>query len=215
MNTNGDFFGTEDVDQSQVDKHSGGVNKPGNYHFQVTDVKPDLSTMKPDGQEKAPCFVLTCQVLHDVEGQSPSGSTLWHNLIVGGKGGGPPHDFTKKMTIAFLTGIGVMKWKEMPNGMTVAVDADTGKPGVTQELIMRCKGRQFVCKIVEDERNTGPKPKFIIPFSVVHQIGSPEAEAFPYNKELAATALKKPVTGFEPAPVGVAAASEKEVNDDF
>jgi len=180
------------------------VDVAGFYHFQVQEVIPDLATQNQDGQPKTPVVKVKCVVRHTLEGQSPVGKILYHDLYVGAKGGGPPPQGSQKNVYTFLVGMGVMAFKEV-DGRTIPVDAETGEADVSVTMIRKCVGRHFIAKVDQEKDQTDVhgktyKGKFKIPFSRVYLPGSPEVEKVPYNK--AAVEADKSNGGFSGASGG-------------
>jgi hypothetical protein len=183
-----DFFGTNGVDRDELDSQPV-VDAPGWYHFEVTEVTPELDTLNKKGKERAPCFTLRCTVVHSVEGQSPAGRVLYHRLYVGASGGGPPAEGAIKSNLRFLTGVGALRWVDV-DGRTMAVDPVTNKASVGRDTIMRCKGRHFIAPVEKEEsKNTEYKDRHVIPFGRAYKIGDPKVSSVPYNKEMIAAVL--------------------------
>lgn len=152
------------------DLESGGlVETEGWYHFEVSDVKAHLESIKEDGSENTPNILFTLTVLHSLKGQSPANSRLFHRVYVGSKGGGAPADGSIKSMIVFGCGLGLLKQVER-DGRKVAVDAQTGQPKLSVAMWLRAKGLQCVGKVEKEEDKSGQyKPRFVLPFGRVYQ----------------------------------------------
>lgn len=162
------------------------VDVAGFYHFQVIQVIPELAAISQDGHERTPVVKMKCVVRHTVEGQSPAGKLLFHDLYVGAKGGGPPPEGSKKNVTKFLTGLGMMEFREV-DGKAIPVDAETGLPEVSLTTLEKCLGKHFIAKVEQEKDQTDIhgkvyKGKFKIPFSTVYLPGHPAVEKVPYNK---------------------------------
>lgn len=98
------------VDASQVGSGRLKVDKPGFYHFSVSAEPRPMPYEKDDmSKQRKPDILLTCEVLCSVLGQSPAGSVHFHNLILGGKGGGAVDQWDMKKTLNLLVGLGILK----------------------------------------------------------------------------------------------------------
>jgi hypothetical protein len=86
------------------------VDKAGFYHFSIHAEARPMPYEKGDmSKQRKPDILITCEVLHSTPGQSPAGSAHFHNLIMGGKGGGPTEKWDRDKSLNFLVGIGVLK----------------------------------------------------------------------------------------------------------
>lgn len=129
-------FDTDGLDPAEVER-GGFIDKEGQYHFEISDVKFDTSKVKGTPYVE---FCLT--VLHSVKGQSPEGSRFNHQsyLSEGARG----------MTSGFGHRIGALKL--LPTGEVdekgqakhIYVDPKTNSKRVTKETWMAVKGSQFV-----------------------------------------------------------------------
>ena len=105
----------------------GTLDREGWYHFDISDVTPELDPLNKDGEDKAPAVRFDLTVMKSVDGQSPQGSKLFHRIYVGVAGGGPPAEGSKKAAFQFGLGIGVLTEVKDENGEASIVDAGTGE----------------------------------------------------------------------------------------
>ena len=129
-------FSTEGVDSDDVER-SGWLDKEGNYHFEISDIKFDRSSNKG-----TPFVELSLTVLHSVPGQSPEGSKLTstHYITEG----------TRNMITLLGHRIGALK--AVPTGEVnekgqpkfAYVDARSGAKQITPATWLAVKGSQFV-----------------------------------------------------------------------
>lgn len=180
----------------------GGVNKEGKYHFVVADVTPELSTTNDRGEERSPSILFRCIVMHDVDGQSPVGSALFHRIYLAGKGGTPAAEGTIKSAMRFGLGLGLLKYA-VKDDREIVVDAATGSPKISSRIWQAAKDRHFIAE-VKLEKGTGTyKDKYVIPFGEIHRPDDPEVADVPKNVELLAAVGIKASPGLATAaPVG-------------
>lgn len=183
---------TDDIDCQDLE--SGGlVELEGWYHFEVTDVKPQLDIVKEDGSDNTPNILFALTVLQTVKGQSPANSRLFHRVYVGSKGGGPPAEGSVKSMIVFGCGLGLLRQVEK-NGRKVAVDVQTGQPKLSVAMWLRGKGAQCVGKVEKEEDKSGQyKPRLVLPFGRVFRPDDERVAHVPKNPD----ALK--LIGISPA----------------
>lgn len=115
-----DGFGEIDFDSDGVDSERIGsgdarqqVTRPGWYHMKIeakarplpygNGIKADEDMDRP----RRPDILLTFTVLKTVDKQDAEGHVMYHNLILGGKGGGAPSDIDKSNTLNVLVGLGI------------------------------------------------------------------------------------------------------------
>jgi hypothetical protein len=166
----GDDFdiATDGFNSDELDSGGELVDREGAYHFEITDVKPELDTVREDGNDNTPNILFTLTVLETVKGQSPAGSRLWHRIYVGSKGGGPPADGSIKSMIVFGKGLRLLKDIEH-NGKKIAVDAQSGQPKLSLALWMRAKGLQCIGNVKKEEDKTGQyKTRYGLPFGRIY-----------------------------------------------
>lgn len=118
----GDFpeMDVGDVDSSKIGSHVN-VDKAGKYHFAITDVRYQGDPVTKNGNQRRPDFLVTCEVLETVPGQSGKGAIYFHSLPVAGRGGAAPEGWVKESFSNFLCGIGVLVIKD-----GVVTDPTTG-----------------------------------------------------------------------------------------
>lgn len=132
------------------------VDKVGWYHLEVTDMTYEGPVSKK-GAEQTPHVRVHLTVLHTVVDaktgrpiQSPAGSLHFHRCYVGQKGGGDAKEGSVKSNSSFLYAAKSLVPSATlmhDDGTAKLVDAATGKPNVTWDTFVRCRGRQIVGKI--------------------------------------------------------------------
>ena len=145
-------FALETGDVSVEDFKKGEfVDKAGRYHFEVQNVKEDLSSVNDSGKAQSPHFSLTCVVIGTEEGQSPTGCIHMHRLYVGAKEGEEYKEGTRKMLLKFLASIGVIEEVEVVSltgeNKKVLVDTETKTQQLGVSTFRRMQGRQFVAAL--------------------------------------------------------------------
>lgn len=131
------------------------VEKPGWYHFEVTDVKADMATVGKKGGDKSPHVLFTLQVLNSIPGQAVAGAMYFHRCYVAAKGGkGEAAEGAVNSNLRFLHGLGAVVESDTlkkEDGSPVIVDAVTKEPNVTWETFKRCKEKQLIARVVLGE----------------------------------------------------------------
>lgn len=208
-----------DMDASGVnpdDLGKGGdrVDRDGDYHLEVSDVKARLSwdsTMKVKQADFRPGYGLTFTVLETVPGQSPAGSRHYVDIPLKDKGGASISEGTRNNN--FRMGIGLGLLEEVDDGESkhiyLAGTLDTKIPHATW---LKAKGKQCMAKIKLEKG--GPKPlspeaikagavagsagnyndRMQIPFNRVYPVDHPMFEGVPKNKEMLVLAGKSSTT---------------------
>jgi len=181
-------YDTEGLDSDQVEK-SGWLDKDGNYHFEIADIKFDRSRL-----QATPYIEFTLIVLHSVPGQSPEGSrfTSTHYIT----------DGTRPMVTLFGHRIGALK--AIPSGETnekgqpkfVYVDARTGSKVINQATWLATKGSQFVgvVRLGKDSERDGRvyKGRHELVGTKCWPVDSEEAADVPKNLQAMKLIGKKP-----------------------
>lgn len=185
-----DDFDAGDVDASQVGSRVT-VDKPGKYHFEIVECKERPEKIDPaTGKDRRPNILLTCVVLHTVEGQSPEGAIYYHELLLGGPGGAPQEPWSKRATCNFLHGVGVLVKHD-----DKIIDPETKSTRIALgSLATRLKSLQFVGQ-VKREASDDPKyaDKFRISFGQgVWRLDDPAIATVPVNKSAKAVAPPYP-----------------------
>lgn len=141
-------FSTDDVDESAVGSAIV-VDQVGKYHLEIADAKNRFETMSDNGNPRRPDILCTCRVLNTVKGQSPEGSVYYHQIQLGGKGGGAPEKWQKESTVNFLHGIGLLKKVDGK-----FIDPETGTTAINvKTLAKRLQGIQFIGHIKRNKSN--------------------------------------------------------------
>lgn len=190
---NDDDYVFDGSGRSEADLGSSFVNKEGWYHFEVADVVRELERVSERGQAKSPAMRFDLVSLHDVAGQSPSGSRHFHRIYVGSKDGGPPAEGSLKSALRFGVGLGILREVEI-DGQPAIVDAQTGSPQIRVSTWERAKGMQLVARIEKRQEQEGSKygPSYEIPFARVYQPDDPQVADVPKNLEALALIGKAP-----------------------
>ena len=144
-------FETGDLDPNEVER-GGWIDREGQYHFEITDVKFDRSKNKG-----TPYVELVLTVLHTVKGQSPEGSRFTHEAYF--------TENTRGMVSALAHRIGAVIAK--PTGEVGAdgkpkmtyIDVKTGKAAINKETFLAVKGSQFIGFVKFGKARTGDDGK--------------------------------------------------------
>lgn len=186
------------------------VEKPGWYHFEVTDVKAEMATVGKKGGEKSPHVLFTLSVLNSIPGQAAAGAMYFHRCYVAAKGGkGEAAEGAVNSNLRFLYGLGALvesDTQKKEDGTPVLVDAVTKEPNVTWETFKRCKERQLIARVVlgEPQFNKPNDPasgvkyegRYEIPFGRTFRPDDPQVADVEKDGE----ALK--LAGYDPAKCG-------------
>lgn len=182
-------YSFDSSEHTKDDLYGGGemVAVEGWYHFEVSDVKPDLDLFKSNGEPKTPCVVFSLTVLESVEGQSPAGSRLFHRVYLAAAGGGAPAEGTIKSGLLFAVGLGLMEFRDV-DGREVAFDLKSGKSRLDWKRYLDAKSSQIVAHVQwsKEEEGSKYKKKLEIPFGRCYQPDDPNV---PPNVSLNADAL--------------------------
>lgn len=100
-----------DVDPSKVGSHIA-VDKPGRYHFGISEVRARLERTTDRGNQRRPDILVVCEVLEGVPGQSGKGALYFHSMPIAGKGGTAAEGWVMESLSNFLCGIGVLVKKD-------------------------------------------------------------------------------------------------------
>lgn len=119
-------YSFEDVDVAGADGSKIGsgnikISKAGFYHFSITaEAKPKPHEEHDISKQRKPSILCICKLLKAANGQ-PDGAIHYHELVMGGKGGGPMTDMDRDKTLNFLVGLGILK-----NSGGKVIDPETG-----------------------------------------------------------------------------------------
>lgn len=147
-------FSFDTSNTSKDDLGGNTIALPGWYHFEVTDVKAEMATVKKKGGEATPHVLFVLSVLNSVNGQAPQGSLHFHRCYVAARGGGEATEAGVNMNLRFLYGLGVLVESDTlknQNGTPALVDAVTKEPNVTWETFKRCRERQFIARVIKSD----------------------------------------------------------------
>ena len=131
-------YGFDDMDVGGADGAKIGsgklkVDKKGPYHFAIhAEAKPKPYEDSDMSKQRKPSILVKHTVLRAANGV-PEGAIHYHDLVLGGKGGGPVADFDRDKTLNYLVGIGVLK-----NDGGKIIDPETGTTKIkTSTLVER------------------------------------------------------------------------------
>lgn len=162
------------------------VNKPGRYHFEVTDVVADLDTVNSrSGKAKSPSIRFDLLVLHTVEGQSPAGSRMFHRIYVGASGGGPPKEGAIKSALRFAIGLGLAHEEEI-EGVKRVICNHTNTTRFPLPAWLGAKGKHFMAAVAEEKQqdDQAGEPRLVIPFGRCYQPNDERVSDWPKNVDL-------------------------------
>ncbi|MBS0202300.1 MAG: hypothetical protein JSS49_05315 [Planctomycetes bacterium] len=106
-------YGFDDMDAGGADANKVGsgslrVDKKGWYLFRIeATAKPKPYHDDDMSKKRAPSVGLVMHVEASDNG-TPPGAVQFHDLVLGGYGGGPPEDWQRDQTLNFLVGAGVL-----------------------------------------------------------------------------------------------------------
>jgi hypothetical protein len=218
-----DAFSMDGGDMSADDAEGEGktfVDKPGWYHFEVSDVVAKLSRVGKKGGQATPSIEFYLTVLESVNGQSPAKMRLIHSIYLeksASDGGGKPSPDSVRNSLNFGLALGVVVGRSI-DGKNAIVDAVTGERGITTETWLRAKESQCIsCVKIEKSDVYGDRAK--IKFAGSYKPGSPQVQDVPTNKEAWKLASNyaplpaQPKDTAKPAPSKPAAVAEPESVD--
>lgn len=145
-------FDAGGVDASKVGSGHIKVTKTGFYHFSIkAEGKPIPYEEDDMNKKRKPSILCVCTVLKAANGQ-PEGALLFHDLVLGGKGGGPMIDTDRDKTLNFLVGLGILK-----NSGGKVIDPETGTTKIkSSTLVARINAlKQFVGNVSLNPANVG------------------------------------------------------------
>lgn len=151
-----DEFDAGTADATKIGSGNIKVSKPGFFHFSIAaEGKPKPHEDDDISKQRKPSILCICKVLRAANGQ-PEGAIHYHDLVLGGRGGGPMTDNDRDKTLNFLVGLGILK-----NTGGKVIDPETGSTKVrTSTLVDRInKLGQFVGNLQLNAANTGSDGK--------------------------------------------------------
>lgn len=186
-----DGFGDWDAGDIDGDKVGSGqikVDKPGWYHFHVVAENRTETYQKDDmSKKRMPSILCKCTVLRTANGV-PADAIHYHDVIMGGMGGGPPEPWAKEQSLNFLVGLGVLK---VVDGKVI--DPETNSTRIkSSTLADRINAvAQFIGKLVlSPERQDKKNPAKIHPAKIEFNFGrgvfpvtAKEVQQVPCNEE--------------------------------
>jgi len=190
------IINTSNYKIEDVNRGNSNVDKEGWYHFEVAKVILKMDTHQdmndPGSKQLSPHVVLLMEVLESVNGQSPTGSRLWHQIYVGGKGGKAISEGARKMIVKAALRTGLMKDVE---GKPVKADG-TGTDFDTDDFL-QLESLQFIAQVKCQEGTeyidaNGEKQtyedRYAIPFQMFYHLDDPDVAKVPKNAEMCAHA---------------------------
>ena len=207
------FYDGDSYDSESLKGGSNSVDKEGWYHFEITDVKLELDTLTTSGQKKSPAILFTCMVMQPVEGQSPSGSLLWHRIYLASKEGGPPAEGAVKSALRFGLGLGILKYAQKDD-REIVVDAASGQSRIGKGVWLGAKGKQFVSHVKLEKGEGNYKDKYVIPFGESYHPADPKVVDVPKNTEALAS-IGINVATSNAVPPTAAGGGKKTTDDEF
>jgi hypothetical protein len=217
-------FDGENYDSESLQTGGGDVvSKEGWYHFEVADVKPELSTLDNNGNPQTPSVCLTMMVLQSVDGQSPAGSRLYHRIYVASKDGTPPKEGTVKSALRVAKALGLVELTEI-DGREVTVVKGTKNTRIPSKIWADAKGRQIVANVKLEKGGTVNgrtyKDKYAIPFGEAFDPSDPAVATVQKNADCLALIGKTsaaPAAGqaktTQPATAGAAPFDDEDLSD--
>lgn len=147
-----DDFDVAGADATKIGSGNIRVSKPGFFHFGISaEAKPKPYEDSDMSKQRKPSILCVCKVLRPANGQ-PDGAIHYHDVVLGGKSGGPMTDSDRDKTLNFLVGLGILK-----NSAGKVIDPETGTTKIkTSTLVDRInKIGQFVGNLHLSPANTG------------------------------------------------------------
>ena len=179
-----DGFGDWDASDIDGDKVGSGqlyVDKPGFFHFHIAaEARPELHQKGDLSKPRMPTISCKCTVLKGAN-NVPADAVHYHDVIMGGKGGGVMEDWAKEQTLNFLVGLGVLK---VVDGRVI--DPQTGTTKIKSSTLVERINQvgQFIGKLnLSPEREDKRQPGKMYPAKIEFPFGR---GAFPVTaKEVA------------------------------
>lgn len=148
-----DEFDVAGADAAKIGSGNIRVSKAGFYHFSITaEAKPKPHEENDISKQRKPSILCICKLLKAANGQ-PDGAIHYHDLVMGGKGGGKMTDSDRDKTLNFLVGLGILK-----NSGGKVIDPETGTTTIrSSTLVDRInKVGQFVGNLHLTPANVSP-----------------------------------------------------------
>lgn len=175
------------VDASKVGSGNLKVDKKGWYLFRLeATAKPKPYHDDDMSKKRAPSVGLVMHVEASENG-TPAGAIFFHDLVLGGYGGGPPADWQRDQTLNFLVGVGVL----LKDGERI-IDPETGATKIkTSTLATRLNGLRVFGKV----ELSPARPKKEQGKEVLDKDGNvvmyPERLEFPFGRGVFAVNMKE------------------------
>lgn len=200
----GESFGEEQLNKKGSAQT---VDKEGMYHFDISEVTPELDTLTKDGKPKAAQIRFDMTVMKTVPGQSPAGHKLFHRISLRRKDGQPPKEgsITAALCLGVAAGVLEVIKKE---GRSVTVMKGTTNSKLHHSLWQQLKGRQVIGKVKFEKGTDGYQDKYAVPYGDFWDPRDPEVASVPKDADaLAAIGVTAaPAVATPPAANGQAAA---------
>jgi hypothetical protein len=155
-----DDLGTDGVDAQKIGSGAVKVDKKGWYHFKIkATAKPKPYHDDDMSKKRSPSISLQMSVIASDNG-TPEGAMYYHDLTLGGYGGGPMEDWQRDQTLNFLVGCGILKkdGDRIVDPETATAELPSGTTKIrTSTLEKRLDGLQVIGKL--EMSNARPKIK--------------------------------------------------------
>lgn len=136
-----DEFDVGGVDGTNIGSGNIKITKPGFVHLGIkAEARPKTYHDNDISKQRKPSITCTCTALLAANG-NPAGAIHFHDMVLGGMGGGPMTDNDRDKTLNFLVGLGILQ-----NTAGKVIDPETGTTKIrTSTLVDRInKLGQFV-----------------------------------------------------------------------
>lgn len=190
-------FSTEGCDPDDIQR-GGWIDREGNYHFEVSDVKVNTEEGKTPHLE----FALT--VLHSVNGQCAEGSKFTHRMYLTDKEGGIRMNTLFGLRTGALLAKPTGEKDQKGNPKHIAVDPKTGTTRVTLATWQAIKGSQFVGQVKTGKPYTGAdgkeRSRLELQIGKCYPVDAEEVADVPKNVQAMKVIGKKPFEKPKSAP---------------
>lgn len=207
-------FGLDGGNYSPTDLEGGGsVKKPGFYHFEITEVKPDLNHIAPAGSKypyKKPSICFVCSVLAGPKDGSPVGAKAYHRIYLRNVSEDgellPPAEGAVKAAMRFGLGVGLLAAKQVEGeDREIVVVKETGSTNITPKVWEKAFGRQFIGEIEHRPADGNYKERWEFAYAGWHACDDPKYADVPCDEgALAAIGVTRPKKGAAPQPAKAA-----------
>jgi len=185
-------FDTDGIDPADQER-GGFIDKEGQYHFEISDVKFDVSK-----QKQTPYVEFCLTVLHSVKGQSPEGSRFNHQSYLSKGARGMTSGFGHRIGALKMIPTGKVDEKGQPKH--IYVDPKTNTKRVTKDTWQAVKGSQFIGTVkmgkAREDNGKTYEPRLELQISKCWQVDAQEVADVPKNlqamKLIGKTSAKPP-----------------------